>query len=132
MTSETTQKATVQIALRISPELRERVKLAAELNNRSVNSELTATLEKKYPEKVSAEKLKTLIANSSRLLDALDKIPGDKHDVYSESTAVLRDHLKQAVEATLDDTERQAVYDATETVFDGLAKGIRAKYFKEP
>lgn len=41
--------STVQIALRISPELRERIKATAEANNRSVNSELTTALEEMYP-----------------------------------------------------------------------------------
>ena len=49
MTPDQGPKATVQIALRISPELRERIKRAADDNNRSVNSELTAALEQKYP-----------------------------------------------------------------------------------
>lgn len=49
MSDDGKQFGTVQIALRISPELRERVKRAADANNRSVNSELTATLEEKYP-----------------------------------------------------------------------------------
>lgn len=39
----------VQIALRISPDLRERIKRAADINRRSVNAELTAVLEDKYP-----------------------------------------------------------------------------------
>lgn len=48
--NETTPQGTVQIALRISPSLRERIKAAAEVNKRSVNSELTATLERAYPD----------------------------------------------------------------------------------
>lgn len=39
----------VQIALRISPDLRERIKAAAESNGRSVNTELVVTLERAYP-----------------------------------------------------------------------------------
>ena len=49
MSDDHKPQGTVQIALRISPDLRERVKAAADANNRSVNSELTATLEEKYP-----------------------------------------------------------------------------------
>lgn len=43
-------KGLVQIALRIPPALRERIKAAAEANNRSVNKELTNALEDRYPE----------------------------------------------------------------------------------
>lgn len=49
MTADNGPRATVQIALRISPDLRQRVKAAANANNRSVNSELTAALEELYP-----------------------------------------------------------------------------------
>ena len=63
MTSDQNAKGTVQIALRISPQLRERIKSAAETNNRSVNSELTATLEEAYPEPVPQD-----------VLDALEKL----------------------------------------------------------
>ena len=49
MSADRKPQGTVQIALRISPSLRERIKFAADENNRSVNSELVATLEEKYP-----------------------------------------------------------------------------------
>ncbi|KGM50659.1 Arc family DNA-binding protein [Pseudooceanicola atlanticus] len=49
MTDDSSQKPTVQIALRLSPDLRDRIKGAAQSNNRSVNSELIAVLEEKYP-----------------------------------------------------------------------------------
>ena len=49
MADDGTDQGTVQIALRIAPDLRERIKAAAEANNRSVNKELTATLEERYP-----------------------------------------------------------------------------------
>ena len=49
MTDDKAGIGQVQIALRISPDLRSRIKDAAERNNRSVNSELTAALEERYP-----------------------------------------------------------------------------------
>lgn len=61
-------KATVQIALRISPDLRKRVKLAADSNNRSVNSELTATLEEAYPDPLSKEAELRLAAGAAMML----------------------------------------------------------------
>lgn len=54
MTNEKPILGQVQIALRIAPELRGRIKEAADRNNRSVNSELTATLEAAYPVPVKA------------------------------------------------------------------------------
>lgn len=46
---EISDQGCVQIALRISPGLRDRIKAAAKSNGRSVNRELVATLDREYP-----------------------------------------------------------------------------------
>lgn len=68
MSDDRTDQGTVQIALRISPELRERIKAAAEENNRSVNKELTATLEERYPAPKSRE---AIMAALSEIMAAM-------------------------------------------------------------
>lgn len=126
MTADQTGKGTVQIALRISPGLRERIKSAAEANSRSVNSELTATLEDKYPPDLSAEKLKALVDSAANLLGSIEGVVASDKKA-SESVAVLRDHL-EAVQAksqsNTNSTERQQMFDETKLIFDRLADGL--------
>lgn len=95
MPDDAKQQGTVQIALRISPDLRERVKAAAEANNRSVNSELTATLEEKYPppslaefEEASALTLKDGVTRRARLFEEWVTIRKERGGlmVYHEGT----------------------------------------------
>lgn len=59
------KQGTVQIALRITPDLRERIKAAADARQRSVNSELTATLERAYP---SEDAVKAALRHAASLL----------------------------------------------------------------
>lgn len=47
----------VQIALRLQPDLRDRIKLAAEQNGRSINSEIIAALEDAFPEGMTISEL---------------------------------------------------------------------------
>lgn len=61
-------QGTVQIALRIRPDLRERIKAHAEFNGRSVNAELTATLEKHYP---SEDEVKAVMRRAAASLQEL-------------------------------------------------------------
>ncbi|ATQ56211.1 Arc family DNA-binding protein [Paracoccus yeei] len=88
MTDDTKPQGTVQIALRISPDLRERVKAAAEANNRSVNSELTAALEERYP----APRVRTDIEKLHAVRKLADMAWKDKN--LSEATRFA--HLRAA------------------------------------
>lgn len=56
----------LQIALRLSPSLKDRVHAAAKQNNRSVNAEITSTLEEKYPKPVEPESLNKALALAAR------------------------------------------------------------------
>lgn len=87
MTQDSKPQGTVQIALRISPDLRERVKVAADANNRSVNSELTATLEEKYPSPREDMELSTLAA----WLDYVRK--GGPEDEFDDRLHEVNDRL---------------------------------------
>lgn len=77
-------QGTVQIALRISPSLRERIKAAADANNRSVNKELTTALEERYPpdQDLTFGKLQ-------RLLDTLWR-QGDPAKMAARAEAINR------------------------------------------
>jgi hypothetical protein len=126
MSADQNSKATVQIALRISPELRERVKSAAENNNRSVNSELTATLEEKYPPAISAERLESLLNASSGLLDAIEGVV-NSDEAASKNVSTLRIHLADVqAKAELDGSpsERQRLFHETQFIFDRISDGL--------
>ncbi|MEB3419896.1 Arc family DNA-binding protein [Salipiger marinus] len=86
MPTDRAQMPTVQIALRISPSLRNRIKAAATENNRSVNSELSATLEEKYP---APEPPKTDVQRLKLLTEMID----NAMDSDSFSLEVKRAHL---------------------------------------
>lgn len=96
---------TVQIALRLTSDLRDRVKAAADQAGRSVNSELVATLEEKYP----APKNEAILEVWERM-DALRKAVGDdpkKLEAVQELEQKVGAFLKQALEAELN-VERDA------------------------
>lgn len=77
MSEEKADQGTVQIALRISPSLRERIKAAADANHRSVNGELTAALEYAYP----APRAQSAAADAvSKMLDGIIGLPSDEWD----------------------------------------------------
>lgn len=90
MTNDSRSSGTVQIALRISPDLRERIKATAEANNRSVNSELTATLEEQYPKPFSADEDLTMACVSALMFGP--KRGGDKFtSEYLDAIRYVRD-----------------------------------------
>ena len=57
----------VQIALRVSPQLRDRIHEAAAANGRSANTELLVTLEAAYPVQTAAQRIAELEAEIARL-----------------------------------------------------------------
>lgn len=54
--------------LRLPDGMRERIKRAAEENNRSMNAEIVAALEERYPEQFSDEEILEMVASYSFLL----------------------------------------------------------------
>lgn len=88
MADEMGEQGTVQIALRIAPDLRERIKAAADANNRSVNKELTATLEEKYPAPVNNsydEYAERLAYWSNRAVEAYKESPEQAEVVLQQA-----------------------------------------------
>lgn len=87
--------------LRLPDGLRDRIKAAAEANNRSMNAEIVGVLEEKFPapRKVTAESLKAIIRMLKRMrldagtdaegLAALDRVEADiaRLEPYLESVA---------------------------------------------
>lgn len=98
MTSDSKQSPTVQIALRLTPYLRDRIKAAAQSNNRSVNSELIATLEERYPAPLDNE------AIAKDLLSILNEIYHGKS--LEERLAVYKELEKSPLNAELSEPER--------------------------
>lgn len=61
--------------VRMPPDLKERVQAAAKVNNRSMNAEIVATLEREYPAEVySAEEFLGLLKRLSGELDYVQEI----------------------------------------------------------
>lgn len=90
MSDEKMEQGTVQIALRIAPDLRERIKQAADANNRSVNKELTATLEEKYPApRYDIERLPEIISEMRHCI-AIIEDPSIDPERKLEARASLR------------------------------------------
>lgn len=57
----------VQVNFRMPADLRDRIKVAAQANNRSMNAEIVATLEREYP----PERFKEIVEELARLADHL-------------------------------------------------------------
>ncbi|WP_420344500.1 Arc family DNA-binding protein [Paenirhodobacter sp.] len=86
MSDQRSDQGTVQIALRISPDLRDRIRSAASMNNRSVNSELTAALEEKYPDNNAVEILRRSL---EEMASVISKSPV-KYEMTREISVAVR------------------------------------------
>lgn len=104
MADDAKQQGTVQIALRISPDLRERVKAAADANNRSVNSELTATLEEKYPAPSVDDALEKILAIMSEIIAIPDR--DERQLLWREAIEMAADAARAQRDALPTDAER--------------------------
>ena len=83
--------------LRMPPDLKDRVQAAAEANNRSMNAEIVAALEEKYP----APRSQTLSEVWKRL-EAMREAAGDDPEKLEAAQAFenrVANILKQAIEA---------------------------------
>ncbi len=92
MTADRAAPPTVQIALRISPELRDRIKIAAMTNNRSVNSELTAILEENYPPPKESNPLRVAFHLLYQLMDWVQEADdeAEEEERISRANDILR------------------------------------------
>ncbi|KZX95343.1 hypothetical protein A3720_21005 [Sulfitobacter sp. HI0021] len=112
--------------LRLPDGMRDRIKVAAERNGRSMNAEIVAVLDEKFPPLISADRLTALIEASAGLLDAVENVvPSDKNS--SKNVAILRSHLEKVqreAESNIDAAERRQLFDDTEIIFNRIANRI--------
>lgn len=103
MSEEKGEQGTVQIALRIAPDLRERIKSAAEANNRSVNKELIATLEEKYPAPLPSHRDILVMALDFLMEHQLTtRTKADKEAFLSKFDSLPREQAESAAKAASD------------------------------
>lgn len=84
----------VQVNFRMPVELRDRIKAAAEISNRSMNAEIVATLEKAYPAltgiEATVERINRLVS-VARELDAVHLL----NDLSLDLERTLADEAKE-------------------------------------
>ncbi|WP_104018438.1 Arc family DNA-binding protein [Roseovarius nitratireducens] len=100
--SDSAPKQEPPYGLRMPPDLKDRVKAAAKANNRSMNAEIVATLEEKYPAPRLSERDEALIQFM------LENVPKD------EVEAFVTDILK-----------RRGISD--DDIRDGLIPGVKLR-----
>ena len=66
-----------QFALRLPDGMRDRIKAAADANNRSMNAEIVATLREAYPEPEPDDDIK-------KILDFIDALPSEDRNRFLE------------------------------------------------
>ena len=86
--------------LRLPDGMRGRVKAAAEANNRSMNAEIVATLEEKYPAPVieyDPERVAELLQRMQAALDSYSEPGASEEDMRQRMAefAALRDEVRQ-------------------------------------
>lgn len=92
-------QGSVQIALRLPPSLRDRIRDAAEKNGRSMNSEIVSTLEQVYPPRsISIEELSAFLES----LIGVTAPDGDKEWQDEVMKALSKTKMGWAVEAGWD------------------------------
>lgn len=91
---DSTPKQEPPYGLRMPPDLKERVRSAAATNNRSMNAEIVATLEEKYPKLSGVEHSLDRI---NKLIEACRTINADHiiQDVALDLEGLVSDALKK-------------------------------------
>ncbi|MFC4624231.1 Arc family DNA-binding protein [Daeguia caeni] len=77
-------QGTVQIALRLPPDLRDRIKEAAEKHGRSINSEIINTLNAFYPERMTLEDMVSYLKDLTEQSEG-----GSRSEIMAELEHVL-------------------------------------------
>lgn len=70
-----------QFVVRLPDGMRERIKQSAEKNNRSMNAEIVATLEEKYPRPSTDELVHEFISSLGELLSVYDRATASEEDI---------------------------------------------------
>lgn len=74
MSAESPSRSLDKIVIRVPDGMRERIKVFAEANNRSVNAELLALLEKTYPAEA------TILERVREVADLMKHLPAESRD----------------------------------------------------
>lgn len=97
-----------QFVVRLPDGMRDRIKAAAEANNRSMNAEIVATLEDKYPAPSSPDAIR---AAFTELLDAIRK-----ESPNNEMLAKAVDHINYAMAHADRETANAIAFEAASQI----------------
>ncbi len=86
--------------MRLPDGMRDRIRSAAEANNRSMNAEIVATLEEKYPAPVveyDPERVAELLERMQAVLESYSEPGASQEDTWVKAAefAALRDEVRQ-------------------------------------
>lgn len=97
--TEAQRKKQDQFIVRLPDGMRDRIKAAAEASNRSMNAEIVATLEEKYPAPAEDPQLAKLLARQGDLFDRImdEEDPAAKKALTNEFLA-LRKRVEEIIE----------------------------------
>ncbi len=90
MTNPETRTLKEQFMLRMPEGMRDRIKAAADANNRSMNSEILSLLEERYPEPLPGEHLEEHLINLAEAI-ARDENPETRQDKLERFRSELKD-----------------------------------------
>lgn len=108
----TTEKRSLseKFMLRLPDGMRERIRLAAEENGRSMNSEILAALEERFPEPSELEALQQELASAIKVYDQLQTLESKQRVL--ETIMDLQSLIKGAgTEYSMDETNRAVLED---------------------
>jgi len=111
-----------QFMLRLPDGMRDRIKAAAEVNNRSMNAEIVATLEEKYP---TPKPESRLISRLQHLIDIFDDIVvSDKlsNERREHMLSLFKDSIVDVIDRM---TEDELVRVRAEMSFPGELDGFK-------
>lgn len=98
MSTIPTNRESDRFMLRLPDGMRDRIKAAAEANNRSMNAEIVATLEKQYPVPLD-ERVRALVAISLEMEGISERMesasPGEERDRLIDELVQLSHKLSQ-------------------------------------
>ncbi|MDK3020956.1 Arc family DNA-binding protein [Pseudodonghicola flavimaris] len=131
MSEDQNRTLTDKFMLRLPDGMRGRIKAAAEANNRSMNAEIVATLEEKYPApKLSGVEIVTLLISALAQADAegrkelVDKLTETFSDFLPDEQASRFANAVSTLSAALTQTEKSQEHRFDEASAKMLADGV--------
>lgn len=92
--------------LRLPDGMRDRVRAAAEANNRSMNAEIVATLEERYPPPIQSNELTRLLRHQGELFDRIM----DEHDSSQREALVAEFNAVRSKVEKMSEVETLALF----------------------